>query len=249
MLREAIIAVRKDPGDLMRSLVEIAQAPEPPNAILLEASGAADPRGIAQIALANPALSLAGIVTLIDAENFRDHLAEPDVGALMRAQIAAGDILTLNKMDLVGDSAAEIRAAIARLADGRPVVETTRSNLPADVVFGAHARSAFHADEPVKGGHSRAFRSWSLVWNGPPAEDRLVAALSEMPASVLRAKGIFHFAGKPTPLVYQRAGRRWSFAEGDGIFEPSGRSRLVVIGLAADGDRIERYIEDALRAL
>lgn len=236
-------------GDLTRSLVTIAQAPEPPDAILLEASGVADPRGIAQIALANPAVSLAGIITMIDAENFLTHFAEVAVGALMRAQIEAADILVLNKIDLIDDQANAIRTAIAGLSGGQPWLETTRSDLPADIVFGAHPRSGFYADVPIDGGHAATFRSWSLVWRDCPPEDRLNAALAEIPASVLRAKGIFHLAGKQIPLTYQRAGRRWSFNECDVDREMQRESRLVVIGLASDADHIAEYVDNRLRTI
>ncbi len=235
-------------GDLTRALVAIAQASETPDAILLEASGAADPRGIAQIALANPALSLAGVVTMIDAENFLTHLAESEVGALMRAQIEAADILALNKMDLIGDRGAAVRSEIAGVSGERPFLETTRSDLPADIVFGAHSRSRFYADPAEIGGHADAFRSWNLIWRDCPPEGLLNAALREMPATVLRAKGIFYFAGKQTPSVYQRAGRRWSFSDGEVGLGAKCESRLVVIGLASDADRIERFVEDRLRA-
>ncbi|MBA3508391.1 MAG: GTP-binding protein, partial [Betaproteobacteria bacterium] len=50
-------------GDLTRALIELAQRDEPPDAIVLEASGLADPHGIAQVALANPALRLDGVLT------------------------------------------------------------------------------------------------------------------------------------------------------------------------------------------
>jgi len=63
-------------GDLSRALVELAQRSDPPDAILLEASGLADPLGIAQVALANPAVRLDGIVTMIDAETASHHARE-----------------------------------------------------------------------------------------------------------------------------------------------------------------------------
>jgi G3E family GTPase len=55
-------------GDLAKTIVQLAQREELPDAIVIEASGLADPRGIVQVALANPALRLDGIVALADAE-------------------------------------------------------------------------------------------------------------------------------------------------------------------------------------
>ena len=64
-------------GDLTKALLRLVQDPEPPEAIVLEASGLADPRGIAQVALANPALRLDGVLTVVDAETLLYRLDDP----------------------------------------------------------------------------------------------------------------------------------------------------------------------------
>src|SRR3954471_13706975 len=65
-------------GDLTRALVDLAQREDPPHAIVIEASGVADPRSLAQVALANPALRLDALVTIVDAETLFTHAADPD---------------------------------------------------------------------------------------------------------------------------------------------------------------------------
>ena len=102
-------------GDLTRTLVDIAQSSEPADAVLLEASGLADPSGIAQVALANPAMRLDGVVTLVDAETFARLSDDADVGALLASQIATADLVILNKIDGLWDGlrpAGEIDAEI-----------------------------------------------------------------------------------------------------------------------------------------
>ena len=56
--------------DLTRTLIDLAQREDPPDAIVLEASGLADPRGIAQVALSNPSLRLDGVLALVDATQY-----------------------------------------------------------------------------------------------------------------------------------------------------------------------------------
>ncbi|MEZ5726642.1 MAG: GTP-binding protein [Burkholderiaceae bacterium] len=71
--------------DLTRTLIELAQREDPPDALVLEASGLADPRGIAQVALANPALRLDGVITLVDAIHFADAWASDDLAVRLFA--------------------------------------------------------------------------------------------------------------------------------------------------------------------
>ncbi|MEI6723360.1 MAG: GTP-binding protein, partial [Betaproteobacteria bacterium] len=68
-------------GDLTKTLLELAGRTEPPEAIVLEASGLADPLGIAQVALANPALRLDGILAVLDAEAAARTAADPACAA------------------------------------------------------------------------------------------------------------------------------------------------------------------------
>src|SRR3954471_22422984 len=89
-------------GDLTRTLLDLAQREEPPEAIVLEASGIADPRGLVQVALSNPALRLDGIVTVVDAETVPEDAADAEYGALFRTQVHAAALVVLTKRDLAG---------------------------------------------------------------------------------------------------------------------------------------------------
>ena len=57
--------------------VAAASRPDPRDAVVLEASGLADPHGIAQVALANPAIRLDGVLTLVDGETFLERIGNP----------------------------------------------------------------------------------------------------------------------------------------------------------------------------
>ena len=82
-------------GDLTRALIDIAQQEEAPDAIVLEASGLAEPGGIAQIALMNPAIRVDGMVSLVDAVTLKERATDPQTRALFRNQLAAADLLVL----------------------------------------------------------------------------------------------------------------------------------------------------------
>ena len=90
-------------GELMEAVERVMERPEPLDYIVVETTGLADPLPVAMTFLGSELRDqtrLDSIITLIDAENFDDSVLETEVG---RAQVVYGDILLLNKCDLVSD--------------------------------------------------------------------------------------------------------------------------------------------------
>lgn len=89
-------------GDLVRIITKLIQSERPPEHILIETTGLADPSPVAQTFLTDPFIaehtSLDGIVTLVDARHIRDQLKNTPEA---KDQIAFADIILLNKVDLV----------------------------------------------------------------------------------------------------------------------------------------------------
>ena len=88
-------------GELLVAVERILQRPDPIDYLVVETTGLADPLPVAMTFLGSElrdTTRLDSIITLIDAENFEHALAESEVG---RAQVVYGDILLLNKTDLV----------------------------------------------------------------------------------------------------------------------------------------------------
>ena len=103
-------------------------------------AGLADPHAIAQVALANPAIRLDGVLTLVDAETFLNRLEDPGTAALIRSQLTAADLVVLNKVDLLGDGKDLVRTRLREIAGQRAVVEAVQSDIPVDVVLGIDAK-------------------------------------------------------------------------------------------------------------
>lgn len=217
-------------GDLTRALVQLAQRDDPPEAIVLEASGIADPRSLAQVALANPALRLDGLVTLVDAEALLQHAGDADYGALFRSQIDAADVVVLNKRDLVSAERFEAaRAWIESRAPGRPVVPSTHSEVPAEVIIGIDSTRALRS-HPFDPAHEKRFTSHLIESDRPLEEDELVARIDALEGAVLRAKGVVWLAGQPDRrMVYQRVGRRQGFTVGEPWNGERPRSQVIAI--------------------
>ncbi len=220
-------------GDLTRALIELAQREEPPDAIVLEASGLADPRGIAQVALANPALRLDGILTVVDCETV-DELARDDSPArpTFLAQLSAADLIVLGKVDLV--SPERRRSARARLQQGgpdRPIIEAVEGDVPVAVVLGIRSERVLSQAPAPDAGHADGFRSWSVECDGALDRDRAHEMLEALDGAVIRAKAILWLASDPgRRTVYQRVGARWSYGDGGAWDGETPRSRLVAIG-------------------
>ena len=226
-------------GDLTRTLVQLAQRPEPPESIVLEASGLADPNGIAQVALANPALRLDGVLTVLDAETLAARAADPDCRDTFLAQIHAADLLVLNKMDLL-DAAAQAasRRWLAAAAPGRAMLPAVQGEVPAAVALGLN--SARPPSRMPAAGHSASFQSWELQASAALDRAGLVAMMDALPLGILRAKGLLTLADDPsTVTLYQRVGRRWSFTQA-GRQDGPPCSSLVLIGIegAVEADRL-----------
>lgn len=87
-------------GDsLVDALIDLMARPTPPEHILIEASGVADPRRIADIAVIDPDLLRDGIVVLVDAADVRRLADDRHVGETVLRQLAAADLLVVNKTD------------------------------------------------------------------------------------------------------------------------------------------------------
>lgn len=217
--------------ELTHTLIELAQREEPPEALVLEASGLADPRGIAQVALANPALRLDGVLTLVDAQSFGEDAA-PEVRDTLAHQLAAADLIVLTKTDVA--SAEQQQAARARLQQhcpGTPVATAVMGELPAELVLGQHSTHNPLALPPLPWQHSAAFEAWSLHSAQPLDAARTQAFLAALPAELLRAKGVLHLAGNPLQRhVYQRVGRRASLVADAPWGGEAPQSALVLIG-------------------
>ena len=90
-------------GELLEAVYRILDRPEPVDYLVVETTGLADPQPVAMTFLGSDlrdATRLDSIITLIDAENFSDEILD---GEVARAQVVYGDILLLNKCDLVSE--------------------------------------------------------------------------------------------------------------------------------------------------
>ncbi|MBU6354218.1 MAG: GTP-binding protein, partial [Cyanobacteria bacterium REEB498] len=88
-------------GELLEAVYRILERPEPVDYLVVETTGLADPLPVAMTFLGSDLRDLTrldSIITLVDAENFGDEVLQ---GEVARAQVIYGDMILLNKCDLV----------------------------------------------------------------------------------------------------------------------------------------------------
>ena len=238
-------------GDnLALALHDLAERPNGPEHIVIEASGVADPARIADYAASHPRLFLDGIIVVADAETVRTRIHDKYVGDLVRRQLETADLVVLSKTDLI-DAAAfrQVRTWIAVEMPGARIVAAPRAGQAADLLLSGATGYAALSRPRADGEHARQFATWSFVHRQMLDGDALRTAVAALPPAVVRAKGIVRLVEAPERrFVLQLVGRRWSLEP-----EPVGTqdalasdpSVIVCIGLA---DQLKPEGLDALFA-
>ncbi len=246
-------------GNLVKVVKDLAQLPQPPEHIIIEASGVASPKEIVAILEApnlRPLVFLDGVVTLVDAENVR-RIA-PMV-MFIESQINSADLLLVNKIDTVGQK--DLLDLIDWLRDIAPearLVPTTYAQVPLDLVLGTGDNSRWNFNDvalpdekpPLEGEHDhhhepqhrhkQLYGTWAYTTTKPLSRPAVQAVIDNLPVSVYRAKGILYFADEPQHrYVLQVVGKRVRlFNDGD-WGQKSPQSQLVFIGQPDALDPVE----------
>lgn len=185
---------------------------EPPDHIIIEASGVAEPARIATYAAGWPGVELDSVITVVDAESVRQRAADKFVGGLVKRQIEAADILVLNKSDLIdGQLQAQQRDWISSLAAGVPILDAMHGRIDPLVMLGPH--SAHRPPPTVAHDHHHTTlttRFWRM--DRPVDIPTIRRAISISPTSVHRIKGFLTDAATGERVLVQAVGRRHSIS-------------------------------------
>lgn len=225
-------------SDTLREVRELATAPE---LLVIEASGVADPQTVGHHAMV-PGFSLDGVVVLADAELVRRRARDSLVGRTIERQLAAADLLVVNKVDLIDPAALPDLLAWVRARSPRAsVVTAVDGDVPLALLLGTatHEAAADHDRDDHAQPHAR-HDEWTWTDDdgaaGTTAEfDPMAFAawLDDLPDGVVRVKGTVTLAGKGRHLV-QRVGHRSTLTP---LPSTSGApNRLVVLGLSGSLD-------------
>jgi G3E family GTPase len=224
--------------DLIGAIDSLIAREESPDYILLEASGIADPFGIA-MTVGNrrfeDTIRLDGIISVVDLEQIFANPEYPALQELKLRQIGNSDMVVLNKVDLVDDAqVARVHEWIDERIPRVRTYETSYANVPLEILLGVGGFAAGDREHTTADHAHRehGFESWSYESDAPLSLDALRDTIKRLPGSVFRCKGIVHTSGDSTPFVVQAVGRRSTFTPASPKVPVDGTSRIVVIGAA-----------------
>lgn len=238
----------------VRELLEKAS----PEAILVETTGVAEADALVEdIEDDLPEVRLEALVVLVDADTAGRF---PALGYVERNQLAAADLVLLNKTDLVDAAALErLRERIADVNAQARVLETVQAAIDPALLLARHApaSAAVHAGR----GRDRAAAATasddahgrddhgmeSFVWHATRPVDRAAfeRAVAGWPRDVYRAKGVLRIKGEP--MLFNYVAGRWQlepYGAGASAAGAGETPALVVIGPG-----IGRCRDDVIRSL
>ena len=245
--------------ELLSAVERILERPSPMDYIVVETTGLADPLPVAMTFLGSElrdSTRLDSIITLIDAENFDDNVLDTQVG---RAQVVYGDILLLNKCDLVADQRLkDLEQTLRAVKNDARILHSVKGDVPLPLLLSV---GLFESDKVVAPGHDHGhshdhgvkadhlaidgFTSLSFQSDGPFSLRKFQNFLdNQLPQEVFRSKGILWFQESERRHVFHLAGKRFSIDDTD--WTGVRKNQLVMIGRDLDHDTLRQQLQDCV---
>ncbi len=242
--------------------------------IIIEATGVADPSGLAQPFISHPLVKrhfpLTSIVCLVDAELIEDQLAETKEAM---SQVTFSDIILINKIDLISESYLmdlEVKLQqlnpLATVVSGSknqfPKIDFSRINTKLDDILEQSKREFVNdknqLDFPVQKPHSHHHHqhtsdvnSISFTFDKPFDLDKLRLQLSVyltfQSRGLYRIKGLIWLENEEQQFILQSVGKRFDFSK-KRTWNPTEtkQSVLVFIGRQLQREGIERMLTSCI---
>lgn len=240
-----------DVGELDAMLERLSRRGAGIDAIVIEASGLAEPRELIRM-IAGSAIEqirYGGLIEIVDAAEYpANRRAHPELDQHLRL----ADLVVLNKADRIGPAELDaLRDQLRPLCGPVPVVATSHGRIDPTLLFDERALALpdgprqMTIDEilaeadPHEGEDDHAhlhddFQSVSFETASPMHPRRLMRLLQDPPAGLYRVKGLARFgdAGGAQAYEVQTVGRHVTVGHSPRPRDPM--TRLVAIGAAID---------------
>lgn len=252
-------------GDLLRILCKLLARPQPPDYVVIETTGLADPAPVAQTFFVDDevrgAYRLDAIVTVVDCLHVSARLDETKPEGVENEaleQVAFADRILLNKTDLVAPADVDALEARLRGVNGcAQLLRTRHADAPLDFVLGVAAFDLARTldmdpaflDTEGEHVHDQSIGSVGLRAAGALDLGRvnawLVALLRDRGADILRSKGVLCVAGSDDRFVFQGVHMQLQLgSSADGAARPWAPdeprdNRLVFIGRNLDRQALQ----------
>ena len=191
--------------DLLAGLDLLLKWPAPLDAVLIEASGVADPGKIALLANTSTRLDPGGVLCLVDALQIRRQSRDKYIAMLIRRQLHRADLLILNKADEI--SAADVEALqdwLDDLSGGTPILTTTHGAIPTGCLAVEPGKWDIEAETFVP----PRFQRLRIDLPVSMSFSSIKRKMDRLPQGLYRLKGMIPVNGEPHLL--QCVGPQWS---------------------------------------
>lgn len=258
--------------DLLDTVYQVLESEQKVDYLIVETTGVADPLPIV-LTFLSPELRdlvrLDSVLTLIDAENFTPDHFESDAAL---KQVIYGDIILLNKIDLVSEQKIEeleknifcIKegASILRCENAKVplplILDVERSNInnyPQEKPHSSHDHHHHDHDHHDHDHHDHDHHSHHLEIDGfvsvsfecdrPFNVDKFQNFITDnIMAKVYRAKGILWFAESELKHIFQLSGKRYDLNTEEWQTNP--KNQLVMIGKDISADDLRAKLQRCL---
>jgi len=243
--------------------------------MLIEATGIADPAGVAAPFLKIPAVrqafQLERTICLVDPTLIEQQLEDTEEAI---QQVVFSDILLINKTDLAEKKTLNrVEALLRRLNPLAKIFLGSKRNYPLQAIFSyvrelaetqtlAEAPVFSFLNAPVRVGHGPAFQAQPSVHDQIQAlgfrfkegfdiqklAHRLNAFLLFQSQGIYRIKGVIYDPNHPEKIVVQSVSKQFSLVKAeDWTAEEERVSRIVIIGKGIKRPGLERMLREGLR--
>ncbi len=255
-------------GELLNTVSKILDRPEKIDYLIVETTGLADPLPVAMTFAGGDLrekVRLDSIITLIDADNFDFDLKKSNVAY---SQILYGDILLLNKCDLVTDThLKKIESYINTIKKEPRILRSINSEVGLQTIMsvGLFETDTFQFKEKMNknedshdhsshshdhSSHSHdlinnieGFTSISFETDEPFSLRKFQNFLdNQISQNVFRAKGILWFKESERKHVFHLSGKRFSLD--DYVWENEKSNKIVLIGKDLDHQTIKNQLDN-----
>ena len=260
--------------DLVNAVYKVLERQENLDYLVVETTGLADPLPVALTFLGTELRDLTrldSIVTVVDAANYSLDLFNSQAAY---SQIAYGDIIVLNKTDLVEEADLDLlEIKIRDVKEGARILRAVKSEVPLPLILSiglfesgkyfseetpsAHDHSAHGHEHHDRSAHDHShhdhsdhlendgFTSISFQSDQPFSLRKFQYFLdNQLPTNVFRAKGIMWFEESPKRHIFHLSGKRFSMDDDEWKGEP--KNQLVMIGQGLDTETLRSQIENCL---
>jgi G3E family GTPase len=220
---------------MQSAILKVMKRDEKPEAIIVEASGVANPGEVAKILgdeAMRPYASLELVISMLDCENISAY--KPSELGLIKAQLRYSGIVMPTKIHQA--SSENIVQAMKFIRDSNPdavIIEDYQKILNLDLLLGTKQTAHVVSNEdPLNINANELFRSWNYSTTEPMTEAAFQQVLNQLPPETVRGKGFLYLKEYPAVrFEFQMVGKSAQVQPKGGWVLQNPRTEIVFIAL------------------